>query len=140
MASNTPGRMIENACVGEPRRLGSTPTLRNTTDTTMTPMETRAKLLDLESLTISRCKDRGKATQMVHRMMRKFLLTSQDVHVLSCRKGKTKRSTCGIVSPMMTLNAHMPPNANANWKKDTACAPTLPKQWYMTCRVSETRW
>jgi hypothetical protein len=30
---------------------------------------------------------------------------------------------------MMIPKAHMPPNANENWKKETAARPLEPKQW-----------
>lgn len=71
------------------------------------------------------------------------------------REGNKDRMTCGRVSPMMMPNAHMPrfldkivktelsswfgkwwefdqpPNANANWKNETAARPLEPKQWFM---------
>ena len=42
--------------------------------------------------------------------------------------GNTLTMTCGRVSPITTQNAHMPPNAKANWKIDTAAFPLPPKQ------------
>lgn len=90
---------------------------------------------------MSRCKLRGNDTVAVARKMMKLRLTSRLRTACSARKGNTKRMTGGIESPMMTLNAHIlgrvstepvratyPPNANANWKKETADAPIGPKQ------------
>jgi hypothetical protein len=32
---------------------------------------------------------------------------------------------------MMMPNAHIPPKAKENWKKETAARPLEPKQWVM---------
>lgn len=47
---------------------------------------------------------------------------------VSLRPGQTACKTCGMVSPTMTPNATMPPNANSHWARLMAIRPLLPKQ------------
>lgn len=44
------------------------------------------------------------------------------------KDGKSAAITLGIVSPMMTQKATMPPKANAHWAMDIAMSPEEPKQ------------
>lgn len=132
IASNTPGFKRLIAPLVEPLSSGSTPTERNTTAHTMTPMLTSANPELLDSLTMSLCSDSGNDTAIVHSTMINRLSTSSRSPACSLRNGNTNASTCGMLSPIITLNAHMPPNANANWKKETAPAPARPNVCDMT--------
>lgn len=80
---------------------------------------------------MSRYRERGYETQIVHSEMITCLFANSRRIGFFGRVGNIERTTCGMVSPMIMPKAHMPPKAKANWKKDTAARPLGPKQWSM---------
>lgn len=88
MAWKTPGFTIENTSVEEPRNDGSTATLRKSTETIMMTMDTKAKLDDFESFTMSRCRLRGKEMNKVHMIMTAWRLTNRRRKTFSAKEGK----------------------------------------------------
>jgi len=87
---------------------------------------TRASAEACESFSMSRYSDSGNEMPSVRRMV----TTGREMKNEATAEGSgptRDRSTRGIVSPMMTQKAHMPPNANENWKKDAAARPARPK-------------
>jgi hypothetical protein len=119
IASNTPGRTMDSAERGGPRSSLSTAAARRTTEETIIPMEINAtlvrtayssrckanemdvdepKLDDLESLTISVCRLRGRDTQIVQGMVSP---------VRGCQPRGTDPESRNEWTYMITLNAHM---------------------------------
>jgi len=105
IAWNTPGFINENTSRELPRNAGSTAAPLKITEDTMTIIETSAKVEDLESLTISRCKLRGNETATVTRKMTIRLSTSRRRTGWEAREGKTYAMTWGMESPVSSKSA-----------------------------------
>jgi hypothetical protein len=75
----------------------------------MRTMLTRAMALALLKLSIERYKESGNDMVMTQKIMIKDLEERND----PSKPGRMETRTCGIVSPMTTMNAHIPPNAKA---------------------------
>jgi hypothetical protein len=144
-AWNTPGPISENRMLESPCSSAGVRGASNRTEKTIISMPTRANPEARASLSMERCNESGYDTHIVHRAMMNWRFVRRDSTGIVFRVGNRERMTAGMVSPIMMPNAHIPassnkyqktsaqvrtvipPNANANWKKDTAARPLGPK-------------
>ena len=95
---------------------------------TITPTAKRAMALAFASLDTSRYKDRGYEISTVHAKIikRRDVIHAKNPESPGCTPNSVL-NTGGIVSPIITLYAHIPPKAIQNWKKEMMANPLLPK-------------
>lgn len=84
----------------------------------------RAIALARLKLSMDRYRESGK--EMVN--VQAIIMKARDAKKDPSRDGTIDLSTCGMVSPITTIKAHIPPKAKVPWKTDTAKRPFRPKQ------------
>ena len=114
-----------------PRRLGSTRGPCVMTVNRIMPMLISASVDALASFAMSRYMLNGQLTPMTVMTITALLLVRSQRNRMSERLGNSPAMTSGKVSPMITQNATMPPNANAHCARLIAINPALPKQCCM---------
>ena len=128
MPWNMPPLTVSSGVENEPRASEGTKKPWTSTVVTMTSMPMRANVLALASLAMSRYSVSGKLMPMMKTAMAMRRSVSSPTTGTSGRPGHTATKTCGMVSPTMTPNATMPPNANTHWAMLMAIMPGRPKQ------------
>ncbi|KAH3661241.1 hypothetical protein OGAPHI_006648 [Ogataea philodendri] len=114
----------------EPLRSSSMAGPRNTTIDRITLMLASAIPLALASFEMSLVSDSGNETHVIQitisvlRDKRKSTADDEATWLLN-----SERSTCGMVSPMITANPMLPPNPNSPWASKIATFPRSPNAW-----------
>lgn len=126
MDAGTPGSITVHLASPCPLRLSGSAGPWNTTTNRMTAIWTSANPLAALSRCMSFNKLSGKQKASVKINTTSGLEKTTWPTGVEAMLGMSVLRTWGMVSPMMTRNAAIPPNAKVNWKKAQAMRPRWP--------------
>ena len=99
--------MTVNRCSGSPLNSSGDCGARINTEETMTIIPTRARPEARDSLCMSRYRESGKETHIVHNAITNCRLPKTDSTGVDLRCGKTERMTWGMVSPLQNVRCRI---------------------------------